>query len=831
MPPAVQSQLNAEVLAVQVDAVLNEEIYWFPVRHHSPAVSRHLEAVITQRRPKVIFVEGPAEAQQLIPFVTASDTRPPIAIYSSYRDDDNVLGLAGIASASADIPARFACWYPLLSYSPEFVTMQVAARIKSDVIFIDLPHAAQIKPHSPEKPDDDATPEATDESTEETSQGVGDTPTAGSDSDHLFVRSGFYQSLARAAGYKSWDETWDTLFENGDLTQDAEQFRKELASFCAAVRATLPPTLLEFDGTVDRERHFLQTIRNTMSARKLKPADVMVVCGGLHLFLNRDDPATPPPIPAGTIYTTLVPYSFFRISELSGYEAGNRAPQFYQTGWDLARAGRGDDLLAEHVVAVLKQARHEDCAASSADAISITQHARMLAGLRGRSKPVLDDIQDAVVTCCCKGNPADEGVPLQRAIDLVNIGTRIGKVTSRLGRLPIVNDFETQISALELGDLFTHEKRLDLSLDKRKPLDERRSVFLHRLRFLEVPLGEMRDQPQPDVLSGLLFRERWGLKWSPKVEPALVEQNLYGDTVEAAVLSRLREQLAVSGRQAGAVCGHLRRSIDMDLPNLIAEVQTACGTAVDEDSHFVSLCEALGHLSIIDRYAVYRNLRRSELADLMVRCFDRACFALPDTASAPDDQQAGIVAGLQSLAEALLRYEQGIQPGWCLDRDVFIEHVSIAARESTVPFLRGAFLGMLAEMRSIPPQELADQVCAYARTTPDQMVFAGDFLEGVLAVSRTSVMLGAEPLVTAIDQLLRAADWEVFLTMLPRLRAAFERLHRPQVDSLAGMVARRYGLSTDAAEELATLGTSIGAAALIAEIDREVSQIMDKWSF
>ena len=53
-------------------------------------------------------------------------TRPPVAIYSSYRDDDNVLGLAGIESPAADIPARFACWYPLLAYSPEYVAMAAA---------------------------------------------------------------------------------------------------------------------------------------------------------------------------------------------------------------------------------------------------------------------------------------------------------------------------------------------------------------------------------------------------------------------------------------------------------------------------------------------------------------------------------------------------------------------------------------------------------------------------------------------------------------------------------------------------------------------------------
>jgi hypothetical protein len=818
LPAVTENHLDADVIAARVDAVLNDDLYWFPVRHHSAAVARHLEAVIAERHPKVIFIEGPAEAQELIPFIVDGATRPPIAIYSSYRDDDNTLGLAGIASAAENIPTRFACWYPMLAYSPEFVAMHAAAKIKADVVFIDLPHFAQIKPHP------DATPTIDqDESKEQPA------PYAPVDSEHLFAESSFYQSLAQAAGYKSWNETWDTLFENNELAADTEHFRRELASFCAAVRATLPPGSLEEDGTIERERHFMQTIRATMADRKLKPKDVMVVCGGLHLFLDRNDLEAPPQPPPGTVYTTIVPYSFFRISELSGYGAGNRAPQFYQTGWDLTRSGRGEDLLSEYVVSVLKQARQEGYAASSADAISITQHARMLAGLRGRANPVLDDIQDAIITCCCKGNPAEEGLPLRRAIDAINIGTKIGKVTDKIGRLPIVSDFYTLLSDLELGDLFDHEKRINLDLDKRQPLQERRSVFLHRLRFLEVPLAEMREQAQPDVVSGLLFRERWALRWSPKVEPVLVEQNLYGDTLETAVLSNLQEQLALAGMHAGAVCKHLRQSIDMDLPNLVTEVQTVCGTAVDEDTQFVSLSEGLRHLTIIERYAVYRNLRRVELADLIERCFDRACFAMPDSACAPDNQQAGVVQSLQSLAEILLRYEQG-EAGLALDRDVFVEHVRTSAELSTVPFLQGAFLGMLAELRELSPQELADRVSAYSKTSPDQMVFAGDFLDGILAVSRTSVMLGAEPLVAAIDQLLRAAEWDVFLTMLPRLRAAFERLHDRQIHSLANVVARRYGLSRDEGDELTELKTSVEAATLIADIDRQVAELMTKWS-
>src|SRR5688572_24360103 len=137
--------LDAAEIAKHVGAVLADPLYWFPVRHHSPTTARHVQAAIAARKPKIVFIEGPFEANDLIPHVVDAATAPPVAIYSSYRDDDNVLGLNGYASAAPDIPARFAVWYPLTPYSPEYVAMKTAATIKADVVFIDLPHYARVE--------------------------------------------------------------------------------------------------------------------------------------------------------------------------------------------------------------------------------------------------------------------------------------------------------------------------------------------------------------------------------------------------------------------------------------------------------------------------------------------------------------------------------------------------------------------------------------------------------------------------------------------------------------------------------------------------------------
>lgn len=783
-------------IARRVDAVLAEPLYWFPVRHHSPATARHVRAAMVARQPKVVFIEGPHEATDLIPFITDAATAPPVAVYSSYRDDDNALGLNGTASASPDIPARFAVWYPIAPYSPEYVAMKAAAATKAEVVFIDLPHHALLRQRDAAK-----------------------APPAAPNDDQLITGSSFYQQLAEAGGYKCWDEAWDTLFENPHA-DDHEAFRRELATFCCAARATADHAAEQAEGTVERERHFLKVIRETLKAKKLQPADAMVICGGFHLFLDRADKTPPPECPPGTVYTTVVPYSFFRLSELAGYGAGNRAPQFYQTVFDLVAAGRADDITLEHTVAVLRQMRKGGDPLSTADAISVTHHAGMLARLRGRTHPTLDDIDDALVTCCCKGNPAEEGRKLREAMDAAGVGTALGKVTAKLGRLPILGDFHSQLSDLDLGGVMGKEKRLTLKLDKRTPIDARRSAFLHRLTYLKVPFAAA--TAEGGDFSGTLFREEWQLKWEPKTEPALIEQNLYGDTVESAALNRLREALAKAGTHAGETCLRLLEAVDLDMPDLVSAAGAACGPAIDADPSFVSQATALRALGRLDQYAAFRGLRREVLEELLVRCYDRACFALPDASAVPDAEHPAVVEALISVAEVILR-----DGGTRYDRALFAEAAGTAAGVSPVPFLRGAFLGLLCEIRELPADAVAAEVAALAKAAPAVMVTAGDLLDGLLAVSHTSILLGAEALVAAVDDLLAAADWEPFLIMLPRLRAAMERLSNSQKDSLAGTVARRYGLADD--EDVRTVSGSLGATALVARLDAAVAATLKDW--
>jgi hypothetical protein len=823
-PTFVSDQLRlipeADAVKAKAQAVLSDQIYWFGIRHHSPASARFVREAILARKPKVIFLEAPSDAQTMLQHIIDTQTKPPIAIYTSFRDDNYLL-----RSASNDEPPeKFDAWYPLLSYSPEYVTMVTAGQLGIPVIFIDLPFSARIKPN--------LTP-VVDEGDPNASSDDSDQPTIApgmSRWDDAAVTSRFYQVLAETGGYRNWDECWDSLFEVGLRHHDADGFRRDMTYFCAALRATTAPQRLESDDTLTREAHMWNSINSYMHSEHLKSSDAMVVCGGFHVFLERNSATEIPPVPPGTHFVTIAPFSYLRTSDHSGYSAGNRAPRYYERLYlpQETPASAAVTAMVDHVVAVLHKGRKAGEALSAADAISIAQHARMLASLRGRALPVLDDIRDAVMTCCCKGNPNEIGRILQTTMSEVETGTAVGRVTSALGKLPLVYDFYRLVEELDLGEVMAKDKRKKFTFDLRVPVDDRRSIFFHRLVQLGIPMARRIDEST----SQLMFRETWTVEWSPKTDVSLIEKNLHGDTVEAAAAAVLADEVAnTSGLTAATVTGFLLRAAALDLPSQFAALELVTGQVIDDDSNAASLGQALTQLVILRRQAHRTHIRTHSIDSLIERAYARGCFALPYVANAPAQEHAEIIAGIKAIAEVVLTQSIGTQSAATFDHELFIANAKTAYHDSQHPYLRGALAGVLTELRAHTTDQLAKEVAAFAGARGEVLAGCGEFLSGLVATSKTAMLLGAEPLVHAIDQLLRAASWDDFMILLPRARGAFEGMHERAKVSLADRVAVIYGLSAEDAASITTLSTSHSAATVLTRLDAEAEAIMQQWDF
>src|SRR4030095_2554135 len=75
-------------------------------------------------------------------------------------------------------------------------------------------------------------------------------------------------------------------------------------------------------------------------------------------------------------------------------------------------------------------------------------------------------------------------------------------------------------------------------LDLRRPIDQARSQFFHRLRLLG--LGWI-VPAESGVQSQGTFRESWESRWEPEYSGAIVEASVSGTTVDSAATARVQK--------------------------------------------------------------------------------------------------------------------------------------------------------------------------------------------------------------------------------------------------------------------------------------------------
>lgn len=99
-------------------------VHIFGIRHHGPGSARSLLTALQQLKPDVLLVEGPPDADAIIPLVSHAEMKPPVAILV-YAPQE---------------PAR-AVYYPFALFSPEWQALKFASTQRIPVRFIDLPIA------------------------------------------------------------------------------------------------------------------------------------------------------------------------------------------------------------------------------------------------------------------------------------------------------------------------------------------------------------------------------------------------------------------------------------------------------------------------------------------------------------------------------------------------------------------------------------------------------------------------------------------------------------------------------------------------------------------
>jgi hypothetical protein len=669
---------------------------------------------------------GPGSARSLLS--TLESTRPDAVLVEGPSDAEDVLSL--IASLEMKPPVALlvyppdvphdATYYPFAEFSPEWQALRYAIGRGVTARFVDLPRS----------PDPDGEGEASE------------------------VREDPIGLLAEAAGYEDRELWWERQVEQ---RRDATDLFDAILEAIAALREGYEPPPHE----ARREAYMRREIRRVVEEGH---ENVAVVCGAWHapaLQPGEHDVKADDALLEGSkrrkTSATWIPWTMGRLSYRSGYGAGIASPGYYEHLWNSPDGNVATRWLS-HIARLL---RSEGLDASPANIVEAARVAVTLAAIRDLPAPGLDELREAALATLCGG----EAEKLALIREQLEIGEKLGEVPDETPTVPLQRDLQLLQKRLRLKP--SAEERL-LDLDLREQNGRAQSELLHRLRLVGIGWGE------PRAVSGKsgTFHELWALQWRPELSVALVEANVWGNTVETAAASRVRDLAE-----------------DADLPRLTSLLDAAILARLPEGAvgHLLGLVrdgaasadarhlmDALPPLARVARYGDVRGTDAADLLPVVDALYERALVALPGACASLDDDTAreiaGSIGGVQECVNLLDR--SGMAELW---RSVLSP---LAENEFVHALVRGWCCRLLLEAGALDEdglRRLAGLALSPAVPAPE----AAAWVEGALRGSGL-VLLHQDGLWRALDLWITSLDPETFAAMLPLVRRAFSGFEPPE---------------------------------------------------
>ncbi|WP_234393051.1 DUF5682 family protein [Streptomyces pactum] len=729
------------------------------VRHHGPGSARAVRAALEAGRPGTVLIEGPPEADALIPLAADEGMRPPVALLAHAVDE----------------PGRSAFW-PLAEFSPEWVAVRWALEHDVPARFIDLPATHTLAWQAPEcaKAEGREGERREEPGPGETGSGQGEGPGAGFPD----VRADPLAALAAAAGHDDPERWWEDVVEHrGAGGGDALAPFTVLEEAMGALRETE-----EGDGRdrdLVREAYMRLQVR---AARREFPRGVAVVCGAWHVpALRRKvtvaaDRALLKGLPRTKVDMTWVPWTHRRLSRAGGYGAGIESP-----GWYGHLFGAADRLVERWLTKVAGLLREEDRAVSSAHVIEAVRLAETLAVMRGRPLPGLSEMTDAVRAVMCEGSD----VPLALVHDRLVVGDVLGEVPAGAPAVPLQRDLVRLQRRLRLKP---EASERELELDLRKETDAGRSRLLHRLRLLGVGWGE----PAASRGSTGTFRETWRLRWQPELSVRVAEAGVWGTTVLAAATARA-EADALTARGLAEVTALAERCLLAELPDALPPVMRILADRAALDTDVGHLAQALPALVRSLRYGDVRGTDTGALAEVAAGLAERifvglhpACAALDADAAEEMRRHVDAVHGAVGLLGAVPAPGHGdLRSRW---RAVLR---TLSARGTVPGVVRGRAVRLLLDDGELASDEAA-RLMGLVLSPGTPPADAAAWIEGFVGGGSGGglLLLHDERLLALVDAWLTGVPAEVFTDVLPLLRRTFSS-YEPGVRRSLGELVRR----------------------------------------
>ena len=558
-------------------------VHIFGIRHHGPGCARSLAQALAQLQPDLILIEGPPEADDLLPLAAREDMRPPVAL------------LIYVPA----MPQR-AVYYPFAEFSPEWQAIGYGQAHGVPTRFIDLPQAHTLAEDSTIEGDIEGPPLP------------------------VVRRSDALGELALAAGFADSETWWDHLVEQ---RHDSLELFAAIEEMMTVARAELAEPLDRHEA--QREAHMRQMIRLGI---KQGHQNIAVVCGAWHVPALREMPTAKhdkdllADLPKAKVAATWTPWSYGRLSFASGYGAGVQAPGWYHHLWHTPH--KASVYWLTDAVRLL---RKHGLDASSAHVIEALRLADTLASLRERSRAGLGALLEALQSVLF----GESDAPLRLIERELLVNDRLGAVPADTPTLPLVQDVRQLQKRYRLAP---RADQVELDLDLRQPLQLEKSTFLHRLALLGIRWGKTRSVRGK---SGS-FHELWLLAWEPEFELKLIEANVWGATLELACDGKLchdARQMQHLPDLTQLVENMLLADVRRAVPVLMARMQELAATTHDAGV----LLAALAPLANVLRYGNVRGTDTASVGDVMDGLVQRACIALPVAARGINEEAAQVL--------------------------------------------------------------------------------------------------------------------------------------------------------------------------------------------
>ena len=408
----------------------------FGIRHHGPGSARSLLRALDEYQPDAVLIEGPADADPLIGWVTAEGMRPPLALLAY----------------AADEPKISAFW-PFAVFSPEWQAMVWAVEHGVEVRFCDLPAAQVLAPQSGGRTLFD-----------EAGHRGGDPDDPARDP---------LGTLAAAAGYDDPERWWEDLVESRlDSSSPFPLLVEAMGELRAALRSAQP------DRAAARGVHAADDPRRPAAGpgagrgglRRLARAGAHLAAAAgqrRHRGAARRRQAEGD-ADLGAVDRAAAGQRKRVRGRRSPRRAGTtisgrprRAPS--RAGWS-----RSPGRCASGT-----------CRPPAPHVIEAVRLAETLASLRSRPLAGLTEVTEATRAVLCDGD--------ERAVRYVTehlvVGQALGSVNERVPTVPLEADLVRTCRSLRV------RREPDLrhwDLDLRRTIDRNRSQLFHRLRLLEL---------------------------------------------------------------------------------------------------------------------------------------------------------------------------------------------------------------------------------------------------------------------------------------------------------------------------------------------------------